>query len=228
MKKKWQKEMKWLLLAALAFLFLFERSDTLTVQDGYVRLCRRTWWFYKREVKSAEVSSIESVTHISKWGKSSKSDSLLLKDKSGRVFYELHYSGFRIGANWWKEAHSDEKVCKSAIAGKGKFSREVDTVSPITYFMLLVSLVIYWYKRSWRIHDEREDADSSASMLMRSSIAPRTSTCDISRNKRAESPLRTKGCLSHAHIMRNKQQILQGRANNKRQVAVAREREESK
>ena len=158
MKLKWQKEMKWLLLAALAFLFCFERSDTLTVQDGYVRLCRRTWWFYKREVKSMESSLIGSVTHISKWAKSSTSDSLLLKDKSGRVFYELHYSGFRIGANWWKEAHSDEKVCKSAIAGKGKFSREVDTVSPITYFMLLVLLVIYWYKRSWRVEREREES----------------------------------------------------------------------
>ena len=158
MKLKWQKEMKWLLLAALAFLFLFEQSDTLTVQDGYVRLYRRTWWFYKREVKSAEVSSIENVTHISKWGKSSKLDSLLLKDKSGCVFYELHYSGFRIGANWWKEAHSDEKVCKSAIAGKGKFSREVDTVSPISYAILIVSLVVYVYKRSWRVAREREES----------------------------------------------------------------------
>ena len=158
MKLKWQKEMKWLLLAALAFLFLFERSDTLTVQDGYVRLCRRTWWFYKREVKSAEVSSIENVTHISKWGRDSKLDSLLLKDKSGRVFYELHYSGFKIGANWWKEAHSDEKVCKSAIAGKGKFSREVDTVSPIPYAILIVSLVVYVYKRSWRVAREREES----------------------------------------------------------------------
>ena len=223
---KMRYEHIWLGMAVLTFLFLFERSDTLTVQDGYVRLCRRTWWFYKREVKSAEVSSIGNVTHVSKWGKSSKLDSLLLKDKSGRVFHELHYSGFKIGANWWKEAHSDEKVCKSAIAGKGKFSREVDTVSPITSFMLLVSLVFYWYKRSWRIHDEREDADSSASMLMRSSIAPRTSTCDISKNKRAESPLRTKGCLSHAHIMLNKQQILQGRANNKRLVAVTRQKED--
>ena len=156
MKLKWQKEMKWLLLAALAFLFLFERSDTLTVQDGYVRLCRRTWWFYKREVKSAEVSSIENVTHITKW--TGRLDYLLLKDKSGRVFHELQYSGFKIGANWWKEAHSDEKVCKSAIAGKGKFSREVDTVSPITNFMLLVSLVIYWYKRSWRVEREREES----------------------------------------------------------------------
>ena len=105
-----------------------------------------------------ESSLIGSVTHISKWAKSSTSDSLLLKDKSGRVFYELHYSGFRIGANWWKEAHSDEKVCKSAIAGKGKFSREVDTVSPITNFMLLVLLVIYWYKRSWRVEREREES----------------------------------------------------------------------
>ena len=157
MKLKWQKEeMKWLLLAVLAFLFLFERSDTLTVQDGYVRLCRRTWWFYKREVKSAEVSSIENVTH--KWGRNSRLNSLLLKDKSGRVFHELHYSGFKIGAIWWKEAHSDEKVCKSAIAGKGKFSREVDTVSPITNCMLLVLLVIYWYKRSWRVEREREES----------------------------------------------------------------------
>ena len=102
MKLKWQKEMKWLLLAALAFLFLFERSDTLTVQDGYVRLCRRTWWFYKREVKSAEVSLIENVTHISKLAGKDRLDSLLLKDKSGRVFHELHYSGFKIGADWWK------------------------------------------------------------------------------------------------------------------------------
>ena len=221
MKLKWQKEMKWLLLAALAFLFLFERSDTLTVQDGYVRLCRRTWWFYKREVKSAEVSSIENVTHKHVYGGGVKGDSLVLKDKGGKIFYELLYRGF-VEFTTWKRAHNDQKACKSAIEGKGRFSRTESITLPIPHVALVGFLLVYWYKRSWRIHDEREDADSSASMLMRSSIAPRTSTCDISRNKRAESPLRTKGCLSHAHIMRNKQQILQGRANNKRQVAVMR------
>ena len=111
MKLKWQKEMKWLLLAVLAFLFLFERSDTLTVQDGYVRLCRRTWWFYKREVKSAEVSSIESVTHKHVYGGGVKGDSLVLKDKGGKIFYELLYRGF-VEFTTWKRAHNDQKACK--------------------------------------------------------------------------------------------------------------------
>lgn len=164
---KMRKEHIWLGMAVLSFLFLFERSDTLIVQDGQVCVNQRKWWFDEKKILTINTSSIESVTHISKWGRSSKLDSLLLKDKKGSVFYELHYSGFKIGANWWDEAHHDERKCKDAIAGKGTFSRNVDTVSPIPYFMLLVSLVIYVYKHSWRIHDEREDADSSASRLSR-------------------------------------------------------------
>ena len=162
MKTKMYKESIWLGIAVLSCLFLFERSDTLTVQDGYVHLYRRTWWFYKREVKSMESSLIESVTHISKYtGRSSFLDSLVLKGKGGKIFYELLYdAGCKIGANWWNEAHNDEKSCKSAIAGAGVFSREVPTISPMPYITLIVSLVVYVYKRSWRIHDEREEINA--------------------------------------------------------------------
>ena len=157
MKLKWQKEMKWLLLAALAFLFLFERSDTLTVQDGYVRLCRRTWWFYKREVKSMESSLIGSVTHKHVYGGGVKGDSLVLKDKGGKIFYELLYRGF-VEFTTWKRAHNDQKACKSAIEGKGRFSRTESITLPIPHVALVVFLLVYWYKRAWRVAREREES----------------------------------------------------------------------
>lgn len=153
---KIHKETKWLALAVLAFMFIFERSDTLTVQDGYIRLNRRTWWFYEREVKSAATSSIGSVIHSSKLGRKCSFDSLVVKGKDGKIFYELSYNkGFRIGANWWKDAHNDEIVCKRAIAGKCRFSRTIPTTSPLPYAVLMVALVVYWYKRFWRRHEEK-------------------------------------------------------------------------
>ena len=157
MKLKWQKEMKWLLLAALAFLFLFERSDTLTVQDGYVHLHRRTWWFYKREVKSMESSLIGSVTHKHVYGGGVKGDSLVLKDKGGKIFYELLYRGL-VEFTTWKRAHNDQKACKSAIEGKGRFSRTESITLPIPHVALVVFLLVYWYKRAWRVAREREES----------------------------------------------------------------------
>ena len=154
---KMRTEHIWLGMAFLAFLFFFERSETLIVQDGQVWVNQRKWWFDEKKIWTINASSIDSVTHISKNGKGGWVDSLILKDKRGSVFYKLHYSGFKIGANWWDEAHHDEEKCKDAIVGNGKFSREVPTVSPIPYVMLIVSLVVYVYKRSWRIHDEREE-----------------------------------------------------------------------
>ena len=157
---KLHKETKWLVLAALAFLFLFERSDTLTVENGYVRLYRRTWWFYTREVKSAEASSIVSVTHISRFAGKSSANSLVIKGKDGKIFYDLLYRGiFGITA---KRAHNDQIACKKAIAEKSRFSRTTSTTLPFPHVALVVSLFVYWYKRSWRIHDEREEMKALA------------------------------------------------------------------
>lgn len=213
------KEQIWLGMAFLTFLFLFERSDTLIVQDGQVCVNQRKWWFDEKKILTINASSIESVTHISKWGKSSKVDSLLLKDKKGSVFYELHYSGFKIGANWWDEVHHDEIKCKDAIAGNGKFSREVSTVSPIPYVMLIVSLVVFVYKYSWRIHCEREDKQH-----MCNSLAELSSTLGIAKSGSVVSSIKAKSHQSHTSTTRNNQRAL--RNHGKQQVAVTRRKEE--
>ena len=200
---KLYKEIKWLVLAVLAFLFLFERSDTLTVQDGYVHLYRRTWWFYKREVKSMESSLIGSVTHKHVYGGGVKGDSLVLKDKGGKIFYELLYRGF-VEFTTWKRAHNDQKACKSAIEGKGRFSRTESITLPIPHVALVVFLLVYWHKRAWRIHYEREEKQH-----MRNSLEEHISTLGIAKCGRVVSSIKAKSRQSHTLTVRNNQLVLQ-------------------
>jgi hypothetical protein len=158
---KMHKEHIWLGIAFLSFLFFFERSDTLIVQDGQVWVNQRRWWFDEKKTRTINASSIASVTHEAVGSGGGFANFLLLKDKKGSVFYELKYGGFTIKQNWGGEAIRDEEKCRRAIAGNGKFSREVQKILPIPPLVFFISLVVYWYKRSWRLERERQAKLSS-------------------------------------------------------------------
>ena len=182
-------ERKWLVIALFAGVLTFERWSVMEVRRDEIVVSHISFWFHKTESKRIAVSDVGDVRFRAV--PLGYLPEILIKTKRGKEFFSVRF-GFALTA--WRRASRDLKLLKNAMAS-GDYFRRSNCESFWWIVLVIVSLFVYWYKRSWRIHDEREEIHGP---FMRSAIASHASTRGVVKNRKVAPPIR----LAHSSAMR--------------------------
>lgn len=152
---KLQKESLWILLAIVIVPFYFVCRETIEVKDGMVNVYKTTWWCKKTVVKSLESSCVGEVCPKAK-GRIGSSSVIEVLDNHGRLFWMQRYGGFdKVGRSC-----RDADALKCAIKRGTTFSATDTCSGGAAIFFVMISLFIWFYKRSWRLERERQARNS--------------------------------------------------------------------
>lgn len=152
MWRKMPKETIWLVMALAGCLLMFERRTELMVQNNEVVVLKTTSWIQKREIKKTNASNVRDARIGPSRGRPCSLPTLEIYTKDGACFFELQYDGI------FAEDHASKDVdsFRAAIETGSEFISSSQKDSFFWVVLVVISLVIFWYKRSWRLERERQ------------------------------------------------------------------------
>ena len=147
-------EKKWLFVALAGLLLMFESWTVLEVNHNEVVVSNISFWFRKKTVKRITVSDvdIENICVRAVLLRRGSLPQIVINAKNGEEFIRFTYN-FALTAE--SRADRDCRTLKSAIAAGHGFSQSrCDSFWWI--IVVAISLLVYFYKRAWRLERERQ------------------------------------------------------------------------
>ena len=144
-------EIKWLFVALAGLLLMFERWTVLEVSHNEVVASNISFWFSKKTVKRIAVSDVENICVRAVLLRRGSLPQIVINAKKGEEFIRFTYN-FALTAEL--RADRDCRSLKSAIAAGYGFSQSrCDSFWWI--IVVAISLLVYFYKRAWRLQNRR-------------------------------------------------------------------------
>ena len=148
---RFAREKKWLFAALAGSLLMFERWTVLEVNHNEVAVSHISFWFYKKTVKRISVSDVENVYVRAVFLSRGSLPQIVINAKDGEEFISFTYS-FALTAE--QRANRDCMALKSAIEAGDRFKGS-RCESFWWIIVVAISLMVYFYKRAWRIENGR-------------------------------------------------------------------------